>query len=86
MTIALAKPCEGMTVQDLLDIELPMLSHDDQWYMLWEFTGYPCFFAGPEDPINTLKAQLKEVREHLLAGTLNQLDLDYEMESVATEG
>lgn len=66
MTMYLAKNGLGLTVEDVVLLELPHVPRDAWEDILWEFTGWPCFFAtSPADPqpIHVLRRQLREFRD-----------------------
>jgi hypothetical protein len=52
----------GATVQNILDDYLPGEHEDFQGYVLWNMTGWPCFFDHGED---SLRLQLAVVRWRL---------------------
>lgn len=66
MSTALARPCEGLTVGDVLLLELPHIPEAQRENIAWEFTGWPCFWAYRGDewhPVHTFRRQLREFRE-----------------------
>lgn len=55
-------PFAGMTVDDLLLLELPHYTYEDRVYFCWENTGFPSFFAGEGWPAHQLQQQLRDFR------------------------
>lgn len=65
---ALAKPFHGLTVGDVLLLELPHVPEEHREDIAWEFTGWPCFFApdptrGEWHPSQVFRRQLAEFRQ-----------------------
>lgn len=62
----IASPFPGLTVGDLLLLELPHVPEERREDVAWNFTGYPCWWAmkdGEWHPNQTFQRQLREFRE-----------------------
>ena len=63
---ALMKPSTGLTVGDVLLLELPHVPEADREEIAWEFTGFPSWWDMQGDewhPVQTFRRQLREFRE-----------------------
>lgn len=66
MSTALARVGRGLTVGDVLLLELPHIPEDQREMIAWEFTGFPAFWAFEGDEWNgvqTFRRQLREFRD-----------------------
>lgn len=66
MTTALATVGRGLTVSDVLLLELPHIPEEQRDTIAWEFTGFPFWWAyeGNEwHPLHVFRRQLREFRE-----------------------
>lgn len=61
-----------MTNHQLLDIVreyFPGASDDKAWYILWNETGYPCYWDGEPEP--SLRKQLQALAQRVRAASVN---------------
>lgn len=84
MTTAIAKVGGGLTVADLLLLELPHLTEEQREFVVWEYTGFPCFWRGDAHPIWQLRWQLRDYRDNP-AWPREQAEYEAEMLRVCKE-
>lgn len=63
---ALAKVGVGLTVGDVLLLELPDIPEGQREDIAWELTGFPAWWAMEGDewhPVHTFRRQLREFRD-----------------------
>jgi hypothetical protein len=60
VTTTIARIGVGLTVADVLMLEMPHLDAETREYVLWEFTGWPEFWPRDEHPVHALRRQLRD--------------------------